>query len=322
MSIAFIFPGQGAQAPGMGRELAEKYPAARGVFEEADDALGFALSRLCFEGPAEDLQLTENTQPAILATSVAALRAAQGEGLGRPDFVAGHSLGEYSALVAAGALSLRDAVSIVRKRGRYMQEAVPVGAGAMAAVLGADIETVEAACREAAREGEICSAANVNSPGQIVIAGSAAAVERALPILKERGAKRAIPLKVSAPFHCALMLPAQERLAADLDRVEFRDLSVPLVTNVDAAVIRTGAEARASLVRQVSSPVRWRESVELLTREGVRTFVEVGPGKVLSGLARQTAPQTRAANIEDAASLEAALGAVRESGGSKAAAGD
>jgi [acyl-carrier-protein] S-malonyltransferase len=320
MSLAFIFPGQGSQAPGMGRELAEKYAAARAAFEEADEALGFGLSRLCFEGPAEELQLTENTQPAILATSVAALRAAEGEGLPRPDFVAGHSLGEYSALVAAGALSLRDAVTVVRKRGRYMQEAVPVGAGAMAAVLGADLETVEAACKEAAREGEICSAANVNSPGQIVIAGSAAAVERALPILKERGAKRAIPLKVSAPFHCALMLPAQERLAADLDRVAFKDLSVPLVTNVGAAVIRTGSEARASLVRQVSSPVRWRESVELLTREGVGLFVEVGPGKVLSGLVRQTAPGARAANIEDAASLEAALAAVTESG--QAAAGD
>ena len=304
----------------MGRELAERYSAARAVFEEADEALGFALSRLCFEGPAEELQLTENTQPAILATSVAALRAAEGEGLPRPDFVAGHSLGEYSALVAAGALSLRDAVSVVRKRGRYMQEAVPVGAGAMAAVLGADIETVEAACKEAAREGEICSAANINSPGQIVIAGSAAAVERALPILKERGAKRAIPLKVSAPFHCALMLPAQERLSADLDEVEFKDLSVPLVTNVDAAVIRTGAEARASLVRQVSSPVRWRESVELLAREGVGLFVEVGPGKVLSGLVRQTAGGARAANVEDVASLEAALAAVNESG--QAAAGD
>jgi [acyl-carrier-protein] S-malonyltransferase len=325
MSIAFIFPGQGSQAPGMGRELAEKYSAAREVFKEADEALGFALSRLCFEGPAEDLQLTENTQPAILATSVAALRAAESEGLPRPDFVAGHSLGEYSALVAAGALSLRDAVSVVRKRGRYMQEAVPVGAGAMAAVLGADIETVEAVCREAALEGEICSPANLNSPGQIVIAGSAAAVERALPILKERGAKRAIPLKVSAPFHCALMLPAQERLAADLDNIEFKDLSVPLVTNVDAAIIRTGSEARASLVRQVSSPVRWRESVELLTREGVGLFVEVGPGKVLSGLVRQISPQARSANVEDAASLTAALATVteaREAGGSQAAAGD
>ncbi|HEX8119132.1 MAG TPA: ACP S-malonyltransferase, partial [Pyrinomonadaceae bacterium] len=249
--------------------MAERYAAAREVFEEADEALGFPLSRLCFEGPADELQLTENTQPAILATSVAALRAAESEGLPRPDFVAGHSLGEYSALVAAGALSLRDAVTVVRKRGRYMQEAVPVGAGAMAAVLGADVETVEAACREAAREGEVCSAANVNSPGQIVIAGSAAAVERALPLLKERGAKRAISLKVSAPFHCALMLPAQERLAADLDEIDFKDLSVPLVTNVDARVIRTGAEARDSLVRQVSRPVRWRETLELLAREGV-----------------------------------------------------
>src|SRR5919107_5192731 len=314
MSVAFIFPGQGSQAPGMGRELAERYAAAREVFEEADDALGFKLSRLCFEGPAEELQLTENTQPAILTTSIAALRAAEGEGLPRPDFAAGHSLGEYSALVAAGALSLRDAVSVVRKRGRYMQEAVPVGAGAMAAVLGADLEAVEAACREAARGGEICSPANVNSPGQIVIAGSAAAVERALPILKERGARRAIPLKVSAPFHCALMLPAQERLAADLDEIEFKDLGVPLVTNVDAAVIRAVADARAALVRQVSSPVRWRESVELLAREGVGTFVEVGPGKVLSGLVRQNVPEARAANVEDAASLGAALDAVRESG--------
>lgn len=312
--IAHIFPGQGSQAPGMGRELAERYAAAREVFEEADEALGFALSRLCFEGPAEELQLTENTQPAILATSVAALRAAESEGLARPAFVAGHSLGEYSALVAAGALSLRDAVSVVRKRGRYMQEAVPVGAGAMAAVIGAEIETVEAVCREAAHEGEICSPANLNSPGQIVIAGSAAAVERALPILKERGAKRAISLKVSAPFHCALMLPAQERLAADLDEIEFKDLSVPLVTNVDAAVIRTGAEARAALVRQVSSPVRWRESLELLSREGVGLFIEVGPKKVLSGFVRQTTPDARTANVENPASLEAALAAVSESG--------
>ena len=310
MSLAFIFPGQGSQSPGMGRELAERYAAAREVFEEADEALGFALSRLCFEGPAEDLQLTENTQPAILATSVAALRAAEGEGLPRPDFVAGHSLGEYSALVAAGALSLRDAVTVVRRRGRFMQEAVPVGHGAMAAVLGGDFEMVEAVCKESAREGEVCSPANINSPGQIVIAGSAAAVERAIPLLKERGAKRAVPLKVSAPFHCALMLPAQERLARVLEGVEFKDLGVPLVTNVDAAVIRTGAEARASLVRQVSLPVRWRESVELLARAGVETFVEVGPGKVLSGLVRQCAPQARALNVEDAASLEAARAAL------------
>ena len=325
MSLAFIFPGQGSQAPGMGRELAERYAAAREVFEEADEALGFPLSRLCFEGPAEDLQLTENTQPAILATSVAALRAAEAEGLPRPSFVAGHSLGEYSALVAAGALGLKDAVRVVRMRGRYMQEAVPVGAGAMAAVLGGDYETVEAVCAEAARGGEVCSPANINSPGQIVIAGSSAAVERAIPLLKERGAKRAVPLKVSAPFHCALMLPAQERLAGDLDAVEFRDLNVPLVTNVDAAVVRRGAEARRALVRQVSSPVRWRESVELLAGEGVEVFVEVGPGKVLTGLVRQTAPQARGLNVEDAASLGAALAALAAPegpGGRQAAAGD
>lgn len=310
MRLAYVFPGQGSQSPGMGRELSERYAVAREVFEEGDDALGFALSELCFNGPAEDLQLTENTQPALLVVSVAALRAAEAEGLPRPDFVAGHSLGEYSALVAAGALSLRDAVKTVRKRGRYMQEAVPVGTGAMAAILGADIETVEAACAEAREGREVCSPANINSPGQIVIAGSTAAVERAIPILKGRGAKRAVPLKVSAPFHCALMLPAQERLAADLNEIEFKDLSVPLVTNVDAAVIRRGAEARDSLVRQVSSPVRWRGSIELLSREGVDTFVEMGPGKVLSGLVRQTAPQSRCLNVEDAASLEATRGAL------------
>ena len=322
MRLAFIFPGQGSQSPGMGRELAESFPAARAVFEEADDALGFALSRLCFEGPAEELQLTENTQPAILATSVAALRAAEAEGLPRPDFVAGHSLGEYSALVAAGALSLRDAVQVVRKRGRFMQEAVPVGAGAMAAILGADVETAEADCAEARQGDEVCAPANINSPGQIVIAGSAAAVERAIPILKARGAKRAVPLKVSAPFHCALMLPAQARLAAELNEIEFKDLNVPLVTNVDAAVIRTGAGARESLVRQVSSPVRWRESVELLARENVSTFVEIGPGKVLCGLVRQTAPQSRCLNVEDKASLGSELAALSAGETSGRAAGD
>ena len=312
MGIAYIFPGQGSQAPGMGRELAEGFGAARAVFEEADDALGFALSRLCFEGPAEELQLTENTQPAILTTSVAALRAAESEGLPAPDFVAGHSLGEYSAIVAAGALTLKDAVRVVRRRGRFMQEAVPVGEGAMAAVVGIDLETVGAVCEEARRGEEVCEPANVNSPHQIVIAGSAAAVERALPLLKERGARRAIPLKVSAPFHCGLMLPAQERLKGVLEGVEFADLRVPLVTNVDARVVRTGEEARESLVRQVSSPVRWLESVELLAREGVGTFIEVGPGKVLSGLVRHTVKEARSLHVEDRASLSAtseALGA-------------
>jgi [acyl-carrier-protein] S-malonyltransferase len=319
MSFAFIFPGQGAQSPGMGRDLAENFPAARAVFDEADEALGFRLSELCFNGPAEDLQLTENTQPAILTASVAALRALEAEGLPRPSFVAGHSLGEYSALVAAGALSLRDAVRTVRMRGRYMQEAVPVGAGAMAAVLGAELDAVRAACEEAREGDEVCSPANLNSAGQIVIAGSAAAVERALPLLKARGAKRAVPLKVSAPFHCALMLPAQARLAADLEKIEFADLAVPLVTNVDAAVIRRGAEARESLVRQVSQPVRWRESVELLTREGVETFVEVGPGRVLSGLVRQTAPEARCLNVEDAATLRAAARELAAAGAGDAA---
>ncbi|HEU4594124.1 MAG TPA: ACP S-malonyltransferase [Pyrinomonadaceae bacterium] len=310
--LAYIFPGQGSQAPGMGRELAENFAAAREVFEEADEALGFSISRLCFEGPAEELQLTENTQPAILAASVAAWRVLEAEGFAGPQFVAGHSLGEYSALVAAGALSLGDAVRVVRRRGRYMQEAVPVGEGAMAAILGLDSETVREVCEEVS-EGEVCSPANINSPNQVVIAGTAGAVERAMSKLKERGAKRAIALKVSAPFHCALMLPAQERLAADLKEIEFSDLRVPLVTNVDAALIRTGAEARDSLVRQVSSPVRWRESVETLWREGARTFVEVGPGKVLSGLVRQSAPEAKCLNVENVVSLEATRAALEES---------
>jgi len=303
--IAFIFPGQGAQHPGMGKDLADNFPAARQVFEEADEALGFALSDLCFNGPAEQLQLTENTQPSILAVSIAALRAMQAESFPVPDFVAGHSLGEYSALVAANALSLSDAVKIVRARGGYMQEAVPVGTGAMAAILGADLQTVMEACDEAA-QGEVCSPANINSPTQIVIAGDTAAIDRAMPILKERGAKRAIKLNVSAPFHCALMKPAQDRLAADLERMSFQDLTVPLVTNVDAKPANRGDQARESLVRQVSQPVHWLESVELLINQGVQTFVEIGPGKVLSGLVRQIDRQVRCVNVEDAASLDSA----------------
>jgi [acyl-carrier-protein] S-malonyltransferase len=300
--LAHIFPGQASQYAGMGSDLAENFPSARKVFEEADEALGFYISEMCFRGTAEELQLTENTQPAILTVSVAAWRALAAEGFQQPDYVAGHSLGEYSALVAAGSLSLADAVRTVRARGRYMQEAAPVGSGAMAAVMGADLGTVMEVCNEA-QEGGVCMPANINSPNQIVIAGDAAAVDRAINLLKERGAKRAIKLNVSAPFHCALMNPAQERLAADLERIEFQPLRVPLVTNVDASAITGGEEARDALRRQVSSPVRWQETVELLIQEGVETFVEVGPGKVLSGLVRQTTRSARCLNVEDAASL-------------------
>jgi [acyl-carrier-protein] S-malonyltransferase len=308
MKTAFVFPGQGSQHAGMGRSLAEEFPSAAAVFREADGALGFALSRLCFEGPEEELKLTANTQPAILATSVAALRVLQ-ERVAPPDFVAGHSLGEYSALVAAGSLKLADAVSVVRKRGEFMQEAVPAGAGAMAALLGCSMEIVEAVCREASESG-VCSPANINSPGQIVIAGSAEAVERAVELAKARGARRAVMLEVSAPFHCELMKPAAHRLAAALAEIEFLDLNMPLVTNVDAAVIRAANEARASLLRQVASPVRWRESIERLIDEGVRRFVEIGPGKVLSGLIRQINRDCQTLNVEDPESLDATLAAL------------
>lgn len=308
MTFAFIFPGQGSQSPGMGREIAAAYPAAQAVFDEADDTLGLKLSSLCFEGDAEALQLTENTQPAILATSIATLRALEAEGVGDPEAVAGHSLGEYSALVAAGALELTDAIRIVRLRGRYMQAAVPVGVGAMAAVMGAELETIAAACQEARADvggDTVCSPANINSPNQIVIAGHATAVDRAIEILKERGAKRAIKLNVSAPFHSALMQAAQERLATDLFDVEFKDLRVPLVTNVDAARITKGAAARVALIRQVTAPVRWSESMEHLTNDSIETFVEVGPGKVLAGLMRQISREKRCLTTEDAAAVAA-----------------
>jgi [acyl-carrier-protein] S-malonyltransferase len=289
----------------MGKNLAENFPAAKLIFEEADEALGFALSELCFNGPAEQLQLTENTQPAILATSIATLRAMEAEDFPDSGFVAGHSLGEYSALVAAGCLSLADAVKTVRARGRYMQEAVPVGTGAMAAILGSDLTTVQEACAHAA-EGQVCSPANINSPSQIVIAGDAAAIDRAIAILKERGAKRAVKLNVSAPFHCALMKPAQDRLESDLEKVSFSRLRVPLVTNADADIVTEAEDAREALVRQVSQPVRWLESVEFLINQGVQTFVEIGPGKVLSGLVRQIDRNVRCVNVDDESSLRTA----------------
>ena len=307
--IAFLFPGQGSQAPGMGLDLAQHFTRAREVFEEADAALGFALSKLCFEGPAEELQLTANTQPAILAVSVAAARVLEEKGI-RPDYVAGHSLGEYSALVAAGALGLTEALRLVRKRGEYMQQAVRVGEGAMAALLGLDSDAVDEICREAA-EGEVVSAANRNSPAQVVIAGNRAAVQRAIELAKTRGAKRAILLNVSAPFHCSLMKPAAERLAVDLDAAAISDPRVPLVNNADAAVVRSAEAVRDGLKRQVTSPVKWAESMLALRREGAELFVEAGPGKVLSGLMRQIDREARTSPAGDRASLDEVVAAAQ-----------
>lgn len=303
--IAFVFPGQASQYPGMGKELAEKYPSARAVFDEADKALGFSISRMCFEGTDEELKLTANTQPAILTCSVAAYRVVAEKGI-TPDFVAGHSLGEYSALVAAGSLKFSDAVQIVRKRGTYMQEAVPAGEGAMAAVMGLSPAVVMDACKRAA-EGKVCSPANLNSPEQTVISGNADAVKRAVEIASQLGAKRAVILPVSAPFHCALMMPAQEKLEKILRATQFSTLRVPLVTNVDADTETSGDEARDALIRQVTMPVRWEESVRELIDEGVNTFVEVGPGRVLSGLLRQIERSVGTLNVEDEKSLAATL---------------
>jgi [acyl-carrier-protein] S-malonyltransferase len=301
--VAFVFPGQASQYPGMGKELADKYPVARAVFDEADRVLGFPLTEMCCTGTDEELKLTANTQPAILACSVAIYRVLEERGL-FPDFVAGHSLGEYSALVAAGSLKFADAIQLVRKRGTFMQSAVPPGVGAMAAIMGLSPAVVADACKRAT-ENEVCAPANLNSPEQTVISGHAGAVKRAVEIASQLGAKRAVMLPVSAPFHSALMMPAQEKLAAELKKVPFADLRVPLVTNVDADTETSGDEARDALIRQVTMPVRWEESVRVLIDEGVNTFVEVGPSRVLTGLLRQIERSVATLNVEDEKSLAA-----------------
>jgi [acyl-carrier-protein] S-malonyltransferase len=303
--VAFLFPGQGSQAIGMGKELGEEYSIARQTFEEADEILGHRLSQVCFEGPDEQLRLTEITQPAILTASVAAWRILDEKGL-KPAFVAGHSLGEYSAHVAAGTLSFADAVRTVRHRGKYMQEAVPVGVGTMAAILGMEFEKVTAVCRDAA-QGQVCDPANINSPDQIVISGHTAAVERATMLADERGAKRAKVLPVSAPFHCSLMKPAQDRLAADLLSVSFNNPAAGVVCNVDAVLLQDGDRSRDALIRQVTGAVKWEQSMRLLIAHGVRTFVEVGPGKVLCGLMRQIDRSMTALNVSDETSLQKTL---------------
>ncbi|HEV1288037.1 MAG TPA: ACP S-malonyltransferase [Bryobacteraceae bacterium] len=302
MSKAFLFPGQGSQFAGMGKSLAEYYPEAATVFEEADAALGFSLSKLCFEGPEEALKLTENTQPALLTVSVAAHAVLRAKGVAA-DYVAGHSLGEYSALVAAGSLAFADAVRLVRKRGQYMQAAVPAGVGAMAALLKLPLEKLDGVLAEAA-QGEVVTAANLNSPDQIVIAGHAGAVNRACELAKAAGAKRAVILPVSAPFHCPLMKPAQEKLKVDLDATEFRDLRVPLVNNWQGREIRTGAEGREGLFQQVPNPVRWTDSIRLLAANGVTRFVEVGAGGVLTGLLRSIDPSLSGVKFGEAEDWE------------------
>jgi [acyl-carrier-protein] S-malonyltransferase len=309
-SIAFLFPGQGSQAVGMGKELADHHPVARQTFEEADEALGYKLSQLCFEGPEEKLRLTEVTQPAILTASVAAWRVLDDKGL-KPAFVAGHSLGEYSAHVAAGTLCFADAVRTVRNRGKYMQDAVPVGVGAMAAILGMDPDRVSAVCAEASN-GEVCEPANINSSEQIVISGNTGAVERAAKLATDRGAKRAVMLPVSAPFHCSLMKPAQDLLAKDLQALTFRRPGVPVACNVDAALLQDADRSRDALVRQVTGSVKWSQSIHLLIAQGVERFVEVGPGKVLSSLMRQIDRSKSASNVGDEASLQKTLGALAE----------
>ena len=303
--IALIFPGQGSQSVGMGKDLYEKYPLARQTFEEADDALGYKLSAVCFEGPEDQLRLTEITQPAILTTSIAALRVLETR-TPKPCYVAGHSLGEYSAHVAAGTFSFADAVRTVRNRGKYMQEAVPVGVGAMAAILGMNLDRVTTVCHDAA-QGEVCEPANINSPEQIVISGNTAAVERATKLADERGAKRAKILPVSAPFHCSLMKPAQDRLKADLDALKMQKPVYPVACNVEATLVSDDLHAHDTLLRQVTGSVKWEQCIHLLIAQGVQTFIEVGPGKVLTGLMRQIDRSKTCMNASDDTTLTKTL---------------
>jgi [acyl-carrier-protein] S-malonyltransferase len=307
-NIALLFPGQGSQAVCMGKELAEKYPAAKQTFEEADDALGYSLSKFCFEGPEDQLRLTEITQPAILTVSIAALRVLETQ-IPKPSYVAGHSLGEYSAHVASGTFNFVDAVRTVRNRGKYMQEAVPVGVGAMAAILGMDLENVTGVCADAA-QGQVCSPANINSPEQVVISGNTAAVERATKLADERGAKRAKLLPVSAPFHCSLMKPAQDRLEADLNHIKMQKPVYPVACNVEASLITDDHRARETLVRQVTGSVKWDQDMRLLIAHGVEILIEVGPGKVLCGLMRQIDRSKTCVNVGDDASLAKTLEAI------------
>jgi [acyl-carrier-protein] S-malonyltransferase len=302
-NTAFVFPGQGSQYAGMGKDVAATFPAARQVFDDIDAALGVSISQLCFEGPDDQLKLTENTQPAILAVSSAIHAVLEERGATRRDVVAGHSLGEYSAIVSVGGLTPAEAAKIVRMRGRFMQEATPVGSGGMAALIGPTVDEVRSICEEAA-EGEILSIANINAPGQIVIAGTKAGIDRAIAVAKARGVRRALPLPVSAPFHCALMKPAEERLKPLLDDAPFKDLWMSLVSNVDASPIGTSTAVRNALVRQVASPVRWVESVQKMVSMGVRRFVEIGPGAVLTGLIKRIDPSVELINVSDVPSIE------------------
>jgi len=311
MKVAYVFPGQASQYAGMGKELYNEFPVAAAVFNRADEELGFSLSRLCFEGPGEELNLTANTQPAVLTTSVACLEVLNALGGPVPCAVAGHSLGEYTALVAAGSLLFEDAVRLVRKRGQYMQEAVPVGEGGMAAGMGRSTELVVETCLKASGSG-VVEAVNLNCPGQVVIAGDTAGLKAAEPLLKAAGARRVMPIPVSAPFHSSLMVPAGKRLAEDLNKVSVADPKIPVVANVSADLVSSGQEVRESLIRQVYSPVRWEECVLKLISLGADTFIEVGPGKVLSGLIKKISRDVTILNVEDRASLEKVLALARE----------